>query len=122
MIVEVQADGAARAPARPLLVAALALVALAAALAPDEPRRLSTTLALPDGEGDVQLYAIPERLVNDPQPANQSLVVRVRGTVGIAADAKGAATLSWSERGYFYRLTSGTLGVPELARVAARLR
>ena len=120
MIVELEADGPSRAR-QAVLIAALAAAGLAISLAPDAPRSLGT-LSLPPDEGDVQLSAIPERLVNDPQPANQTLVVRVRGTVGVAADADGAATLSWSERGYFYRLTSGTLGVAELARVAARLR
>ena len=120
MIVELQADGATRAPGRPAQLAALVVFALAASLAPDVPRALST-LALPDGDGDVQLAAIPERLVNDPQPPHTT-VIAVRRTIGIAADAEGAATLSWSERGYYYRLTSSTLGVAELARVAARLR
>ena len=49
-------------------------------------------------------------------------VLEVRRTIGIGADDAGAVTLSWSERGYYYRLSSGTLGVAELARVAARLR
>ena len=120
MIVDLEADGPSRA-GQAVLVVALAAAALAVSLAPDIPRSLGT-LSLPPDEGDVQLSAIPERLVNDPQPADQRLVVRVRGTIGIAADAEGAATLSWSERGYFYRLTSGTLGVAELARVAGRLR
>ena len=120
MIVELEADGPSRAR-QAVVVAALAAAALAISLAPDAPRSLGRLSLSPD-EGDVQLSAIPERLVNDPQPADQTLVVRVRGTVGIAADTEGAATLSWSERGYFYRLTSGTLGVAELARVAGRLR
>lgn len=120
MIVELEGDGPARAR-QALLVATLAAVALAVSLAPDVPRSLGI-LALPPDEGDVQLFAIPERLVNDPQPANQTLVVRVRGTVGIGAEAEGAVTLAWSERGFFYRLSSASLGIAELARVAARLR
>lgn len=120
MIVDVDTEPPGR-PRRALLVATIAVVALMLLVAPDVPASLGT-LSLPSDEADVQLSAIPERLVNDPQPANQTLVVRVRGTVGVAADAEGAATLSWSERGYFYRLTSGTLGVAELARVAGRLR
>lgn len=69
----------------------------------------------------MQLAAIPEWLVNDPQPRHM-LVIPVRRTIGIGADTEGAVTLSWSERGFFYRLSSSTLGVKELARVAARLR
>jgi hypothetical protein len=120
VIVELEGDGPARAR-QAVLVATLCAVALAVALVPDVSRSLGTLALAPD-EGDVQLFALPERLANDPQPANQTLVVRVRGTVGVGADAEGAVTLSWSERGYFYRLSSGTLGIAELARVAGRLR
>jgi hypothetical protein len=118
VIVDVEIERPGR-PRRALLVAALA-VAAAVSGAPDVPASLGT-LTLPPGEGDVQLAAIPEWLVNDPQPRHMGVVV-VRRTIGIAVDSEGAATLSWSERGYYYRLTSYTLGVAELARVAARLR
>ena len=119
VIVDIETDRPAR-PRRAPLVAALAVAVLTVSAAPDAPASL-WTLSLPPGEGDVQLAAIPEWLVNDPQPRHM-LVLPVRRTIGIAADTEGAVTLSWSERGYFYRLTSGTLGVAELARVAGRLR
>ena len=119
MIVDVETERPGR-PRRALLIAALAVAALAASVAPDVPTSPGR-LELPPGEADVQLAAIPEWLVNDPQPGHM-LVLRVRRTIGIAADTEGAVTLSWSERGYYYRLSSSTLGVAELARVAARLR
>jgi hypothetical protein len=119
VIVDVEIERPGR-PRRALLVAALAVAALAVSGAPDVPASLGT-LTLPPGEGDVQLAAIPEWLVNDPQPRHMGVIV-VRRTIGIAADSEGAATLSWSERGYYYRLSSSTLGVAQLARVAARLR
>ena len=119
MIVEVDVEPRT-APRRALLIATLAAAALAVSGAPDVPASLGA-LTLPPGEGDVQLAAIPEWLVNDPQPRHM-VVLSVRRTIGIGADTEGAATLSWSERGYFYRLSSGTLGVAELARVAGRLR
>ena len=119
MIVDVETEQPGR-PRRSILIAALAVAALSVSVAPDVPAALGT-LTLPQGERDVQLAAIPEWLVNDPQPRHM-LVLSVRRTIGIAADTEGAVTLSWSERGYYYRLTSGTLGVAELARVAARLR
>jgi len=119
VIVDVETEAPGR-PRRALLIAALAVAALAVSVAPDVPASLGT-LTLPPGVGDVQLAAIPEWLVNDPQPRHM-FVLPVRRTIGIGADVDGAATLSWSERGYFYRLTSGTLGAAELARVAARLR
>lgn len=119
MIVDVETERPGR-PRGALFIAALAVASLVVSVAPDVPASLGT-LTLPPGVGDVQLAAIPEWLVNDPQPRHMG-VLAVRRTIGIAADADGAATLFWSERGYYYRLSSSTLGVAELARVAARLR
>ncbi len=85
------------------------------------PRAQLATLALPASLGDVQLFAFPDWLANEPPPATLRGFVAVRGTMGITS-VEGVTIVNWTERGISYWLESTSRTVPELVAIAEGLR
>ena len=90
-------------------------------------------LALPVGIADVEIVVFPDSLTNDPPDPRLTLVVAVRGTIGLATPwlqpQRGMllgpgtrTTLTWSEGGIAYTLSSARRQVSDLVRIADSLR
>lgn len=81
---------------------------------------LTPQLTLPPGTTGVDLWVMPDRLVNEPPDARLRLRVQVRGTFGIAADQP--AEIAWTEDGSWYQMRSRSLTIAQLIDVASALR
>jgi len=82
-------------------------------------------LALPPRTSDAYLYAMPDRLANEPLSNLEFAAVSVRGTEGLAArigSPGGVWVVTWTEGGTAYWLGSDHRDVPDLLRLAGSLR
>ncbi len=79
-------------------------------------------LALPSGITDVDLAAMPDRYVNEPLPSSYRIVLMVRGGEPALASVEPPATITWTESGIWYRLTSRVWTIAQLVEVAAEMR
>jgi hypothetical protein len=112
--------GAPSAPSfAPTIAAASApAVRATAALAPAFVR----PLALPPSVVDADLSVMPDRYVNESPPASFRIVVSVRGGIPALASVDPPATITWTEGGLSYRLTSPARTVSQLLDIAGALR
>ena len=85
------------------------------------PRPQLSALSLPASVTDVELFAFPDWLANEPPPASLRAVVAIRGTMGIAS-VEGLTVVNWTEHGVSYRLESLERTVADLVVLADSLR
>ncbi len=95
-----------------------------AATAPVEPPHL---LIVSADAGDVVLFGFPDRLANEPLPNLPYVTVVVRGTEGLALNTVSERspvqgwTVTWTEGGTAYSLSSDRRTLTDLLRVAGSL-
>lgn len=82
---------------------------------------LPSTLSLPPDARDVDLAAIPDRILNDPPAARLRVPLEIRGTSGLGS-VDEPAEISWTEAGYWYWMRSSVLTIPQLVELASALR